>query len=373
MKIGFDLAQVSSGPLAGCAWYASCLLTALADEAPTRDFLGYRHFAGWFNDPQRLAPLPDRPNVRDPLAGHGLAEAMAAWRNGEAPGAPDLVHSTSFQAPALRGPKLILTIFDLSFWATPQFTTDTIRLACQTGVLDALTRADGLIFISEHARAEFDRFLPAFPRRPEILTAVTPLAARTAATPAQAANRAGDYWLFVGSLEPRKNVEGLLDAYLLYAADQIAPRPLWLAGGNGWRNERIHARLAPLERCGAVRRLGYVPDDQLQQLYRNAYGLIFPSWYEGFGLPVLEAMTLGCPVICSGRTSLPEVGGDAVDYADPADAAALARAMRRWEQDPAHRAALVTRGQARSAHFSWRATAKQTLAFYDRILSAKGT
>ncbi|MEJ1974421.1 MAG: glycosyltransferase family 1 protein [Lacunisphaera sp.] len=372
MKIGFDLAQTSL-PLAGCGWYAHTLLDAMANAAPQVAFLGYRHFAYWLNDPANQAPMPVRPNVVDYFAWRPREDVIAAWQEsrvtGIAPGAPQLVHSTSFQAPRFTQAKLVVTVFDLSFWAVSEYTTDRIRLDCQAGVLAALEHAHGLIFISEHARREFERFLPNYRRQGELASIVTPLAARWP-SPGMAAAPTGDYWLVVGSLEPRKNLENLLAAYEDYARDHVAPKPLWLVGSGGWKNERILARLRPLEERGLARRLGFVPDEQMVGLYQKAHALIFPSWYEGFGLPVLEAMTLGCPVICSDHTSLPEIGDDAVHYIDPASPATIAEAMRKLEWDLVQRDRLRHRAVVQAAKFSWQQTAKLTLAFYDRILSA---
>jgi glycosyltransferase involved in cell wall biosynthesis len=370
MKIGFDLAQYSIAR-AGCGWYACGLLDAMARIAPEDEFLAYRHFGQWFDTSGALGSLPDYRNVTDPLAGATLEQAMQAWEQLRAahhpPGEPGLIHSTSYQAPRFASAKLVVTIYDLSFWVHPEFTTDRIRLDCQRGVLDALVHADGLIFISRHAQQEFHRLLPSFQPRKPVLECVTPLASRLPPPPA-AAPTEGKYWLSVGSLEPRKNISTLLAAYQLYAESRPDPRPLWLAGPAGWKNEAIAAQLRSLEARGLVRRLGYVPDDELTQLYRNATALLYPSWYEGFGLPVLEAMSQGCPVICSNRASLPDVAGDAALYVDPADPRGLLGAMLHIERDPAARAGAIQRGLVQATRFSWEKTAAATLAFYRRVL-----
>lgn len=368
MRIGFDLAQAFSEPT-GCGWYARTLFDSLTAGAEADTFLPYWSFAAWQNPGEPRTPLAPRANVLDPAAAGQLsAEWAAALTSGLAPGAPDLVHSTSFQAPRLRNSKLVVTIYDLTFWTLPQFTTERIRLDCQRGVLDALAHADGLLFISEHARQEFFRLLPDFARRTKLPTAVTPLASRWQPTATPAGN--GDYWLAVGSREPRKNLQQLLRAYSDYAAQVATPLPLWVAGGTGWNHATVDAALAHLEAQGRVRRLGYVPDAQLPALYRGARGLVFPSWHEGFGLPVVEAMAWGCPVICSGTSSLPEVTGDAALLIDPARADQIAAAMTRLHREPALGHELAGRGLAQARRFSWEQTAKQTLAFYRSVVSA---
>ncbi|KXU33920.1 hypothetical protein AXK12_08420, partial [Cephaloticoccus capnophilus] len=378
MKIGYDYTQPSQTP-GGCGWHAHSLLVEMARLAPEAEFLAYRHFAGLFIHPEgRLAPLPPFPNIRDPLAGLPFEKVVKTWHealaNHEAPGEPDIVHSLLFQAPAQKKAKLVVTVFDLGFWVHPEFTTEGIRSGCQRGILDALENADGLIFSSEHSRQEFDRLLPHYRRKGEIPSIVTPLGCRYAPISNDVAKtnaaRHGDYWLFVGSMEPRKNLVGLLDAYEAYAHEHPAPKPLHFVGGSGWKNEEIRARLAPLEARGLVKHLGVVADEELPQIYQNAEGFLFPSWYEGFGLPVLEAMSQGCPVICSDRSSLPEVGGDAVLYCDPAEPSTIADAMRRIEAEPGLREKLIPLGLSQASKFSWESAARQTLAFYEEILAA---
>ena len=146
------------------------------------------------------------------------------------------------------------------------------------------------------------------------------------------------------------------------------PRPLRIAGGGGWKSDALKQHLATLEAAGRVQRLGYVPDDELSRLYASAFGFVFPSWHEGFGLPVLEALGYGTPVICSDRASLPEVGGDAAMYVDPASAESICAAMLALEADPGRRAALAEAGRRQAARFSWERTARETLAFYERVL-----
>ena len=354
MKIGFDLAQAAT-PLTGCGWYAHTLLRAMATAAPNREFLAYRHFSQWINDPANLAPLPVGTLVTDPLEGRTPAQIASAWQEalavGQAPGRPGLVHSTSFQAPRLSQAKLVLTVFDFSFWAVPAYTTEQIRLACQKGVLDALARADGLIFISDHARNEFDKFLPAFPRKAQLLTTVTPLASRWPLRDQVPAD-AGQYWLFVGTLETLAKTWKISSRDTNSTFDP-SPHPyrLWIAGASGWKNHAIRDRIEPLAARGLVRPLGYVADDHMQGLYREAKALLIPSWYEGFGLPALEAMSQGCPVICSDRTSLPEVAGTAACYIDPAQPATIAAAMDRLQWAPDYRLSLISAG-LRQAGFS---------------------
>jgi len=165
-----------------------------------------------------------------------------------------------------------------------------------------------------------------------------------------------DYFLHVGTLQPRKNLVRLMEAVAL------APAPvcLVLAGRAGWLSGSIVAKARELGH--RVRWLEYVPDEDLAGLYSGALALVFPSLFEGFGFPVLEAMACGTPVICSNTSSLPEVAGEAAVLADPGDVQAWLAAMLRVQAEPGLRAALAERGLAQVRQFSWRRAAQETLA-----------
>lgn len=383
LRIGFDVAQTCV-ERAGCAWYADSLVRAMARVAPEHVYLLYHHFGAWINaDASGGTRIENAPQVQAPLRDLPPAEAAAIWRVGETGGAavadaeplgrPDIVHANCYLAPRVQAARLVFTIYDVSFWRAPEFTTESNRLICQAGVLEALRHADGFAFISESARREFDLILPGWLERSRKPWAVTPLAPRPAAVanaPAAAALPEDEaFWLAVGSLEPRKNYGTLLDALELYWRRSARPRPLWIAGGAGWNSEDVRARLTALEGEGKARRLGYVPEERLQALYAQARALLFPSWYEGFGLPVVEAMAEGCPVICSDRASLPEVGGEAAVYVDPASAESLAAAMLALEGDPGRRDALADAARRQAQRFSWEGTARATLEFYQQVLA----
>jgi glycosyltransferase involved in cell wall biosynthesis len=176
------------------------------------------------------------------------------------------------------------------------------------------------------------------------------------------------YILFVGTLEPRKNVKTLLQAF----ARVIAEKPqdglhLVIAGGGGWGGENHLATVEALRIHDYVRFTGFVEDDDLPDLYRGALLFVYPSLYEGFGLPVVEAMACGTPVITSNCTSLPEVAGDAALLVDSTQVEALAAAISSVMTDGELRQALRVKGLARAHAFSWEAVAQQTLAIYRAV------
>ena len=181
----------------------------------------------------------------------------------------------------------------------------------------------------------------------------------------------GQYLLTVGTLEPRKNLQTVLHAYMLLP-QQIRKRfPLVLAGIKGWHMSALEQQIAPLVAAGEIRQLGYLPREELATVVAGALALIYPSIYEGFGLPPLEAMACGVPVIASGVSSLPEVVGDAGLLIDPHDTEAVAQAMQRLITDPGSRLHLSQKALARSARFSWGKCVEQTIDAYRQVL--KGT
>jgi len=373
MRIGFDVAQTCA-QRAGCAWYADSLVRAMVEVAPENEYYLYHQFGRWINEDTTPGTFLKHPSVRMPFWDVGSENARRLWRESgttdKLPGNPEIVQSNSFQVIPTAGAKLIFVIYDISFWIYPEFTTEANRLNCQYGVLEALKLADGLLFISESGRGEFESLFPGLLERHGQNAAAIPLASRIE-TPAKAGPPSESFWLAVGSMEPRKNYDALFSAVDLYWSRSKNPSPVWIAAAAaGWKNEEMKTRATKLEATDRIRILGYVDEERLAELYRDALGLVFPSWYEGFGLPVLEAMQCGCPVICSNRTSLPEIGGDAPLYINPADPESICDAMILLEENSQKRRQCRNEGIARARQFNWTKTARATLEFYRTILDS---
>lgn len=177
------------------------------------------------------------------------------------------------------------------------------------------------------------------------------------------------YVLSVGTLEPRKNIPTLIDAYSMLPADLQQRFPLVLVGMRGWLTSGLEARMKPLVERGVIKPLGYVADEMMPLIYSGAAAFVFPSLYEGFGLPPLEAMACGTPVISSRSSSLPEVVGDAGVLVDPLNVDALAESLHRVLEDREFAELLAQKGVRRAAGFSWKKTAAETIAVYRRALA----
>ena len=236
-----------------------------------------------------------------------------------------------------------------------------------------LRRADMLITDSEYTRQEIAAY---FSWSPDKIRAV-PLACsadfrpRTDDELAPVLNKfgllAGEYCLYVGTIEPRKNLEALLDAYSRLPHAERQRWPLVLTGYRGWRSEQLHARIATAVAAGWARYLGFVEADELPLIYAGARLFVFPSLYEGFGLPVLEAMASGIPVVCSNASTLPEVAGDAAAMCEPQDVDTLSQLIAAGLEDETWRAGARCRGLLRAADFSWQRCARETAAVYREV------
>jgi glycosyltransferase involved in cell wall biosynthesis len=233
-----------------------------------------------------------------------------------------------------------------------------------------LKRADRVITISECSKRDIVRLY----KLPEEKVTVTMLAADPCFRPLAPGGGGAlvnsiprPYILNVGTLEPRKNLEGLLRAFARAKKAGI-PHTLVITGARGWGESQLAALPAELGISDSVIFTGFVADEELPHLYANSTFFVYPSLYEGFGLPVLEAMACGTPVITANSSSIPEVAGEAALMVDPRSEAELANAMIRLAGDAAFGEDLRRRGSCRSAEFSWDRTVAETLAVYDEVL-----
>ena len=176
------------------------------------------------------------------------------------------------------------------------------------------------------------------------------------------------YLLVVATLEPRKNLLRLADAYSRLPSVLQRRHPLIIIGARGWLTDELEKRLAPMERKDQVRRLGYIPQEDLPLLYAGAWAFAFPSIYEGFGLPLLEAMRSGIPTLTANRSSLPEIAGDAALLVDPEDVNAITAGLERLLTDAQWRAQAIKKGLQQAGSFSWERCIEETVAVYRVVL-----
>jgi len=290
-----------------------------------------------------------------------------------------LLHALAYVLPlAWSGPSVV-TVYDLSFWRTPERFPAAQRLYLSTLTRLAVRRAARVIAISQSTQRDVVELLGA----PADRVRVVPLAIEDEFRPVTDTAALADLRrrrdlpehmiLYVGTLEPRKNLVTLLEAYARCRGDASPGSPLpplVLAGGKGWGYEAIFAAVERLGLGEAVLFPGFVPHGELPLWYSAADVLVYTSLYEGFGLPVLEALACGTPVITSNVSSLPEVAGEAGLLVDPTDAAALAEALRQVWGDADLRREMRTRGLAQAARFSLTALGRQTRNVYQEAVVA---
>ncbi|MFT0138723.1 glycosyltransferase family 4 protein [Alcanivoracaceae bacterium MT1] len=280
-----------------------------------------------------------------------------------------IYHSTNFFLPPFPGRK-VATFHDLSPFTWSQCYDPAKIGYLQRGLSNTLHTADALITDSEYTRRELAEFA-SWPL--ERIHAV-PLAAGPEFQPRNEADIGlilehyglsyRGYTLFVGTIEPRKNIIALLDAYGRIPREVRERYPLVLSGHQGWKSEQIHDRIRQAESEGWVRYLGFLPAAHLPGLYSGARLFAFPSLYEGFGLPVLEAMQSGVPVVCSNSSSLPEVAGGAALTVESADVVGLSENMRRVLLDEELAEGLTEKGLQRAGEFRWQSTVARTYDVY---------
>jgi glycosyltransferase involved in cell wall biosynthesis len=270
-------------------------------------------------------------------------------------GSADAMLGPGFVSWPMRRGVEIPVIHDLTYLRFPRYVSRRNLYYLRAVMPRVMKRAGMIVTVSETVRAEISEHFTVDPDRIAIVpngydSAHFERGGRRWGIAAQVPDR---YLLFVGTLEPRKNLVGVLDALESLRSRRADVPVLVIAGGLGWRNDTIARRLDALAGDDAVRILGYVDDTDLATLYSRATALVFPSFYEGFGLPLLEAMAAGCPVIVSDRGALPEVGGDCALYVDPDDPASIGAAIEQVVDDPASAAHRAQAGLERASGFTW--------------------
>jgi len=375
MRVGLDATPLL-GPRTGVGRYVAGLVEALTElPGGEPDELVLVPFT-WRGTAELARVAAGARRVRRRRRRPPMRLLQAAWATLPFPpvewlaGPVDVFHATNFVAPPARRAAAVVTVHDLTYLRYPEMVT-AASARFRDLVPRALRRGATVCTPTAAVGAEV---ADAYRLPPERLV-VTPLGvgpAWRAAVPADPAWLAANglperYLLFVGNREPRKNLPTLLAAYRELLADPGpgGVPPLVLVGPAGW-GEALDLAGLPAE---AVRTPGYLPEDDLARVVTGAAALVFPSWYEGFGLPALEALACGTPVVATDLPALREVLGDQAELVPPGDAAAMADALVRVLGDPGGEPARAAR-RARAAAFTWAACAHATLSAYRRALEA---
>lgn len=364
MHIGIDC-RLPYYRLGGISQYVLHLIPALAKLDQTNQYTVFQ------SRKEAKSHVPDAPNFRRRNLWTPCHHQWEKWALGAElrPHRLALLHSPDFIPPAWGAKKYVITVHDLNFLYYPDYLTAESRRYYLEQIGWAVQKADHISADSHHTRQDL---LERLNVPPEKVTTVHLAANPVYEQPVSAAqleailaeyNLPRGFLLFVGTLEPRKNIPTLLKAYARLRP-HLADIPLVLVGGKGWLYEEIFATIEELGLRPHVRHLQGVSDEKLAGLYAAASLLALPSHYEGFGLPPLEAMHQGCPVITSDRGSLPEIVGVAGLLLDADEVDAWAEAMNRVVHDSALRQQMTQAGYVQAQKFKWENAAARTLAIY---------
>lgn len=279
----------------------------------------------------------------------------------------DLLH-VQYVAPIVRVP-IVTAIHDVSFEDLPGLFSRTTTMRLRLSIRLSARRSSVVVVLSEFTRG---RLLYHYGLQPErVIVAPAGVSRRWRRLPPDAVATAldgldvpGRFVLAVGNLHPRKNIPRLIRAVARLRRNGLDDVGLVVAGQPGWRADEVHRAIAAIRGEGWVRLTGYVSDPVLEALYNAALVVAYPSLYEGFGLPVAEALSIGAVVVASDSTSIPEVAGDAAILVDPTDDDALVEGLQRAATDTALRARLATAGPRRAAALTWEACAEATVRAY---------
>ena len=367
MIVGFD-ATTLTGRISGVGYYTARLMESLANGAGEGIV-------------RRLVVLSNRPvrveeTERVQVYVRRRFAVRSIWMQLVLPGIlrevkPDLVHFTNYLAPLAGRVPYLVSFHDMTLSLLPRFHTFKKRVLTQS-LIPAVARGARMILTpSESTRRDVVRLLRVDPGRVRVI----PYAAAPSFRPVplapdrlEAAHGVRQpYFLYVGTLEPRKNLGRALRAFAS-VAERLGDCRFVIVGQRGWRYDEVLREAARPALRGRVDLLGYVPEDDLPDLYAHALALVYPSLYEGFGLPVVESMACGTPVLTSRSSSLAEIGGEgAALLADPSDEKALADGLVALATDDALRKRLRARGLERARDFSWERTGRETAAVYQEV------
>jgi len=365
MKIAFDLRRIGNP---GIGRYMKCLAESITAQAPEHEYLLILPPQGG-----HLVLAPNAQKLCTGLRYYSFREQVKLPRI-LSRHKVDLLHSPHFLLPLMRPCPAVATIHDVIYLACPEDLPSFTGRLYYRAMMNACSRtATRIVTDSEHSKDEIIRYLHADPAKIEVVYPAVDPFFESAADPAQVASmrsRFGidrDYLLCVGIYKPRKNHARLLKAFQLLLKSGVQSQ-LVIAGPMGEGKPVLQRVADELGVADHVSFTGFVNDVDLRALYSGARVCVCPSFYEGFGFTVLEAMACGTPVVCSSATSLPEVAGKAALYFDPQKPEEMAVQLGRAFSDDAVRSSLIADGRRNLLRFSWSETARQTLAVYHAAL-----
>jgi glycosyltransferase involved in cell wall biosynthesis len=370
------LSQSASYRSAGISQYIYELLTQLRLRPPEQSYEAFVTY-----EPTEICLSPT-PSFRTTVVSSAFRKPSmrVVWEQWIQPlvlarRPPDLIHALGYALPLAWRGRSIITICDLSFVRYPTLFNRSNAMYLATIARLSARKATTVLTISESTRRDVIRLFGVAPEN--VVTTYCGVSDRFQPAPEtdipafRERNALPEkFFLYVGTIEPRKNVAGLVRAYARYRRDADNPLPLILAGGRGWKDREVFDLVDQLGLGDNVRFPGFVPSEDLPLWYSAATAFVYPSRYEGFGLPVADAMACGTPVIATTASSLPEVVGEAGKLVPPEDEESLTSALSQIASDSDLRRRLSLAGRKQAARFRWERMAAETAAVYERLIKS---
>lgn len=365
MKIGFDVSQTCESK-SGTGFWADQLIRSLACIDKKNKYT----LLPWFYD-YRPRDISAATEIRQ---GNFETKILMEFNdNDPVIQEQDIIHSNNFRFPANVSAKKVVTIYDVCFLDYPEYTTEANRIFCYKGTMDSVIKADKIIAISEYTK---DRLLHFFPFINSSKIEVVYCGNRNALLEEKENKKIlqkfgleeNEFFLSVGTIEPRKNYDTLLKAYKQYSEKVSEKMKLCIAGGRGWLEDNFKKKIASLGLEDNVVVTGYVSEAELSNLYRFCHSFLYPTWYEGFGMPILEAMNFHKPIVASRTSSIPEIVGDAAVLIEPGNQSELSMNMLRLQESSDLRSELISKERSRLDFFTWDRAARRMLEIYESLL-----
>ena len=372
-RIGIDARKLKDF---GIGSYVRKLVEAISRRPESADYDFRLYVRG--EDLDALPPLGDHfSTVQEDSPGYSVSELTRfSWRLMRE--RLDLFHATHYVIPPLARARAVVTIHDIIHVLYPQFLPNRAALVyARVMIRRALNRADRILTVSYNTKRDLVDYFGIAPARVEVVYNGVPSRFRPD-LPREERERVGakyqlprPYLLFLGGEKPHKNVRNVLRAFAQARRERALPHTLVLAGPMPKNRSRVEAIISALELDSRVCRPGIVPEEDLPGLYAGADAFLYPTLYEGFGLPVVESMASGVPVLTSSTSALQEIAGGYALLVDPMDVDAIAKGIAQLATDPARRAELIELGKRRARDFSWDRAAERTLQIYAEALGAR--
>lgn len=380
MNIAFDALPLISDRMTGIGWCEAGQTTAMARLHPENNYT-YNFFSRKDDHIklERLAPFTQniKPNLVH-FSGY-VYRAMSTFIPvpysmffGKS---ADITHFFNYIAPPKVHGRTVITVHDMVYKAFPETVRGRTKIMLNTGLKQSMKRADIIVTDSEFSRTEIIKYFPQHEKKIRVVPCGVDL---NKFRPCENPERIpevkksleidGDYFLYLGTIEPRKNLERLINAYHIFTQRVKNPPKLVLAGGKGWLYDSIFQRVKDLNLAEQVIFTKYVPSADMNPLMCGALAFVFPSIYEGFGMPPLEAMACGVPVLSSDAASLPEVTGDCAVICDAYSEESISDGLHRLYSDKNLRDDLSRRGLKRAKDFTWEKSAEMLYKIYKEIV-----